>query len=107
MTQSFSLKQKAIAYSVAWIVALIATNPTGSLWPLIYMFPMGLWQIFYRPSLRDGGWSVLIVGFAVYVLHAFFYFRSRTRRSTMIWFAILVLLLLCNVSGCREMINTH
>jgi hypothetical protein len=36
--------------------------------------------------------------------HAFFYFRSRTRRSTILWYAMLIILLMCNVKGCRSMI---
>jgi hypothetical protein len=107
MNPSITLRTKVIAYVAVWLLAFFAANPTGSLWPLAYLFPIGLLQVFYRPALRDGAWSTLILCFAVYLGHAFFYFRSRTKRSTIIWFVILVLLLVCNVSGCRAMINTH
>ena len=107
MNSSITIRTRVSAYVAVWLLALLATNPTGSLWPLGYMFPMGLLQVFYPPALRDGGWSTLILCFAIYLEHAFFYFRSRTRRSTIAWFVILALLLVCNVSGCHDMINTH
>lgn len=44
---------------------------------------------------------------AIYLVHAFFYFRARTTRSVLILAEVLVALLPCNVAGCRAMIHTH
>ena len=71
------------------------------------MFPLGLLQVFYRPALRGGGWGDLLLCFGVYLLHGFFYFRSRSKRATIFWSLALVLILVCNVSGCRAMMNAH
>ena len=105
--QRVSRRSKIAVYVGAWLIALIATNPTGSLWPLIYMFPLGLAGIFYPPGLRSEGWWLLFSCYLVYVLHAHFFFRARLVRAAYIWFAVLVILLICNVSGCRDMIDTH
>ena len=102
-----SRRIKIAGYVGAWLIALVATNPTGNLWPLVYMFPLGLAGIFFPPGLRGEGWWLLLSCYLVYILHAHFFFRARQRRATYLWFALLVLLLICNVSGCREMINTR
>lgn len=102
-----SRRTKIALYLAVWLAALIATNPNATLWSLVWMFPIGLLRTFYPASLRGGGWWQLLSCFAVYALHAFFYFRAQTRLRTTLWFLVLVALLLCNVSGCREMINTH
>ena len=40
----FSLGYKIIAYVAAWAAALLATGP--GMWPLAYMFPLGLVAVF-------------------------------------------------------------
>ncbi|HYR23522.1 MAG TPA: hypothetical protein VEP30_11445 [Chthoniobacterales bacterium] len=56
----------------------------------------------------DGGWGVLIGGYAVYIVHGYFYFRSKTVTRTVILYAILVALLIANVAGCHEtMVSGH
>jgi hypothetical protein len=107
MTATFNRRTRVIGYIATWVVALFATNPTARWWPLIYMFPLGLLQFFYPPSLREGGWGKMAFCFGIYVVHAVFYFRARTKRSTIIWIILLVLILVCNVSGCRTILNTH
>ena len=99
------LLYKIIAYAAAWIAALLLTAP--GLWPLAYMFPLGLIAVFNRHLANDGGWGVLIGLYLVYIVHAFFYFRSKTTLRTAILFGVLVVLLTCNVAGCREMIHPH
>jgi hypothetical protein len=106
-TQSVRLRYKIVAYVVAWSAALFATNPNGKYWPLTYMFPLGLAAFFSRFWANTGGWGVLIGCIAVYFVHAWFYFRSRKMWSTLLLFGILAILLICNVSGCRVMLNTH
>lgn len=103
------LKQryKIIAYVAAWIAALFATNPGGGLWPLAYIFPLGLAAVIDKHLANDGGWWVLIAGYAIYLIHGFFYFRSRTVRSTAILFGLLIILLVGNVAGCRQMLPAH
>jgi hypothetical protein len=101
------LRFKIICYVVAWFAALFATNPNGGLWALAWMFPLGLAAFVDRHWANIGGWGVFIGCIAVYVIHAWFYFRSRTLHLTLFLFGVLAILLICNVSGCRAMINTR
>jgi len=71
------------------------------------MFPLGLAAFIDRKWANSGGWEVFAACIAVYLIHAWFYFRSRTLRTTLLLFGVLAILLICNVSGCRAMINTH
>jgi uncharacterized membrane protein len=49
---------KIIAYVAAWIVALLLT--TLGMWPLAYMFPLGLAAVINRDLANDAGWGVFI-----------------------------------------------
>ena len=99
------LLYKIIAYAAIWIVALGLTAP--GLWALAWMFPLGLVAVIDRHTANDGGWGVLIACYAVYLVHGFFYFRSKTTTRTVILYGVLVVLLIGNVAGCREMIHPH
>ena len=103
----FSRRVKIIAYVAAWVIALIATNPTAHLFLLIYLFPMGLAHLVLPVGSSLDGRVVLAGSYVIYIAHAVLFFRSRSKRLTYIWFAILALLLICNVGGCRAMIDTH
>jgi hypothetical protein len=103
----WSGRTKLITYVGVWLLALIVTNPSANYALLVYIFPMGLARVFYPPSLRGDGLVILIACYLIYVVHAVFYFRARRVRSSYIWLAILVALLICNVSACRDMINAH
>jgi hypothetical protein len=100
-----SLRYKIGAYVAIWIIALLATAP--GLWPLAYMFPLGLVAVFDRHLANDGGWGIFIGCYVVYLVHGFFYFRSKTTARTLILYGVLVVLLMLNVGGCREMIHSH
>ena len=99
------LVYKIIAYVAIWIVALVATAP--SLWPLAWMFPLGLLAVIDRHMANAGGWAVLIGCYAAYLVHGFFYFRSKTTTRTLILYGVLVVLLIGNVAGCRDMMKSH
>jgi hypothetical protein len=99
------LLYKIIAYVAAWIAALLVTAP--GMWPLAYMFPLGLIAVFDRHLANDGGWGVFIGLYLVYIVHGYFYFRSKTTLRTATLFGVLVVLLTCNVAGCRDMIHPH
>jgi len=101
------LSYKTIAYVVVWLAALLATDPSLNYWALAYLFPFGLAAFFNLRLGNDGGWFVYGPVVGIYVVHAIFYFRSKTTRSTAILFALLVILLVCNVSGCREQLPKH
>ena len=103
--KSIRLRYKIIAYVAAWIAALLLTAP--GLWPLAYMFPLGLIAVFNRHLANDGGWGVFIGLYLVYIVHGYFYFRSKATPRTVILFGVLIVLLTCNVVGCREMIHPH
>jgi hypothetical protein len=102
---SVRLLYKIIAYVAIWAAALILT--AWGMWPLAYLFPIGLAAVVDRHLANDGGWGVMIGCYLVYVVHGFFYFRSKTTTRTVILFAVLVVLLIGNVAGCREMIQAH
>ena len=102
---SVRLSYKIIAYVAIWIIALLLTAP--GLWPLAWMFPLGLVAVIDRHTANAGGWAVLIGCYAVYFVHGFFYFRSKTTTRTVIFYGVLVVLLLGNVAGCRDMMQTH
>jgi hypothetical protein len=94
-------------YLAAWSLAFFATDPSSRYWALVYMFPLGLAAFVNLRLGNDGGWGVLAACIAVYLLHAYFYFRSKNFPSLIIWFAVLVLLLVCNIAGCRAMLPRH
>src|ERR1041385_5312932 len=98
---------KIALYAGAWVAALFATNPSGGLSSLVWMFPLGLAAFFNRRWGNDGGWGVFGACIVIYLVHAWFYFRSRSRRSTLLLLGALVFLFVINVPGCRAMINTH
>jgi hypothetical protein len=101
------LTYKVICYVGAWLGALFATNPNGGLWALVWMFPLGLAAFIKSHWANDGGWGVFASCVAVYAIHGWFYFRSRSLRTTLLWGSVLASLLICNISGCRVMINTR
>ena len=101
------MKYKIISYVAVWMGALVATDPSFGLWALAWMFPIGLFAFFFPEHRQAGGWFVIAGVTAIYVAHAILYFRVKTRRSAFILFGMLVALLICNVSGCREMIHAH
>ena len=96
---------KIVAYVAAWITALLLTAP--GMWPLAYMFPLGLIAVFDRHLANDGGWGVFFGLYIIYIVHGFFYFRSRTTLRTVILYCVLIVMLIGNVAGCREMIHSH
>jgi hypothetical protein len=98
---------KIAAYVAAWIGALVATDPTFGLVPLIYMFPLGLFAFFFPEHRQEGGWFVLISVLLLYVVHAFFYFRVRTELTSAILYLVLLVLLFSDTAGCRAMIHAH
>src|SRR5256885_11639211 len=102
---SVRLSYKIIAYVAIWIVALLLTAP--GLWPLAWMFPLGLVAVIDRHTANAGGWAILIGCYAVYLIHGFFYFRSKTTTRTAILYGVLVVLLIGNVAGCRDMMKPH
>ncbi len=101
----FSLRSKVISYVATWFLALVATDPSFGFWSLAWMFLLGLYAFVFPAEMQHSGWGALIGGALIYIVHAFFYFRSRTRRSTILWYVVLVILLTCNVQGCRSMIH--
>jgi hypothetical protein len=100
-------KWKIAAYVAAWIGALVATDPTFGLLPVIYMFPLGLFA-FVPPEHRQvNGWFVIVSAVLLYVVHGFFYFRARTTLTGAILYLILLALLFSNAVGCRAMAHAH
>lgn len=95
-------RAKVTAYLVAWAAALFATDPSLRLWSLAWMFPIGLFA-WIPENWKEAGRVWLAFGFLLYFVHAVFYFRARGRTTGYILFAVLIVLLLANVGGCRSM----
>ena len=102
-----SLRYKIIGYSIAWILALFATDPTLGFWSLAWMFPLGLAKIVLPPGTDDSGWTIFGACVGIYIVQAVFFFRSKNIGWTILWFAILIVLLIGNIAGCRAMIHAH
>ena len=100
-------RYKIIPYVAAWVAALFAVEFNFGGWTLAWMFPLGLAAVINRHWANDGGWGVFAASYGIYLVHAYFYFCSRTTRSALFWFAILIILFVGNVAGCREMIHPH
>ena len=98
---------KAAVYIACWVIALIATDPSAKYLPLVYMFPLGLFAFLVPNNTASDAWLIIFGVLAFYVVQAVVYFRSRTRARTVIMLAVLAIALICNVSGCRRMIDTH
>ena len=92
---------KIILYLVTWLVALFVTDPSLKFWALAYLFPLGLAAFVNLRLGNDGGWWVLGSCYAIYLAHAVFFFHSKATRSTILLLGLLVILLICNVSGCK------
>jgi hypothetical protein len=101
------LVPKVVLYVGAWAAALVATDPTLKYLSLVYLFPLGLIAFFNQRWGNDGGWTLLGVSSAVYLVHAIFYFRSTKATTTIFLFALLAALLFCNVAGCRQQLPRH
>jgi hypothetical protein len=71
------LTKKILLYCASWLLTLFATDPTFGLWPLAYMFPLGLAAFINRRLGNDGGWWVFDACIAVSLLHGWFYFRAK------------------------------
>lgn len=99
-----SLRTRVLLYASGWAAALLAIDLR--LWSLVYMFPMGLFA-FFPPGTADEKWAVplLVLGWVIYVVHAVFYFRAQRRKTIWIWYAVLLLLLVCNAGGCHQMLQ--
>ena len=78
------LRYKILAYIATWTAALLLTAP--GMWSLAFMFPLGLVAVIDRHLANDGGWGVLI-GYVLYIVHAFFFFCSKTTLRTSILYA--------------------
>ena len=101
------LTYKIILYILVWVLALIATDPSLKSWALVYMFPLGLVAFVSLRLGNDGGWWAIGGASFVYLVHAIFYFRSKTTRSTILLLAVLIVLLICNVAGCHAQMERH
>ena len=103
-TAIISLRARIILYAATWCAALLVIDPR--LWALAYLFPAGLFA-FLPPGQPDERWAVplLCFGWALYILHAVFFFRARQRRTMWIWYAVLLLLFVLNVGGCHQMLR--
>ena len=84
---------KIILYVLTWVFSLIATDPHLKTWALIWMFPLGLLAFFNLRLGNDAGWWGIGGVTAIYVVHAIYYFRSKTSQSTIVLLVILIAML--------------
>src|SRR5262249_61892976 len=88
------LRYKILAYIATWTAALLLTAP--GIWSLAFMFPLGLVAVIDRHLANDGGWGVLIGCYVLYIVHAFFFFRSNTTLRASSLYVVLVILFIIN-----------
>ncbi|PYJ12040.1 MAG: hypothetical protein DMF06_00855 [Verrucomicrobia bacterium] len=95
---------RTILYVGTWAAALLTIDLR--LWPMVYLFPAGLFA-FLPPGEPDEKWAtpLLCLGWLVYIVQAIFFFRANRRRIFWVWYAVLLLLLICNVGGCHQMLR--
>lgn len=103
-TSSVSLRVRIILYAAAWAAALLVIDVR--LWALVYMFPTGLFA-FIPSGFADAKWGIplLVFGWIIYLAHAILFFRARKRQIIWILYAVLLLLFVCNVGGCHQMLQ--
>jgi uncharacterized membrane protein len=73
------LRYKIIAYAAVWIIALLLTAP--GMWPLAYLFPLGLIAVFDRHLANAGGWGIFVGCYVVYLIQVYLYFDPGVRRA--------------------------
>jgi hypothetical protein len=97
-----SLRTRVILYIGTWVAALVTLDLR--LWPMVYLFPAGFFA--FRPP-DDEKWAIplLCLGWLIYIVHAVFFFRAKRRRIIWILYAVLLLLFICNVGGCHQMLR--
>lgn len=98
-----SLRLRIILYAATWCAALLAIDPR--LWALVYMFPMGLFAYIPPGQGEALGLPLLFLGWAIYIVHAVSFFRARRCKTIWILYAVLLLLFVCNVGGCHQMLR--
>jgi uncharacterized membrane protein len=99
--RSIRLRYKIIAHVAAWIIALLLTAP--GMWPLAYMFPLGLVASSIATSRTTAAGVFSLAARSFISFTDFFISAPRTA----VLYAVLVILLIGNVAGCREMIHSH
>jgi|GEM_PF-1101288 len=99
-----SVRTRIILYAATWAAALLMIDLR--LWALVYMFPTGFFA-FIPSGFADAKWGIplLVLGWIIYIVHAVFFFRARRRKAIWILYAVLLLLFVCNVGGCHQMLE--
>ena len=87
---------RLLVYLTTWIVALGASVPWVD-W-LIGYYPAGLIYFFASPG-GGGGMEVVATGSILYVLHAVFLFRTRSRGAYWAAYGIFLAMLVMNFFG--------
>ncbi|MGP1383135.1 MAG: hypothetical protein ACTS2F_06205 [Thainema sp.] len=96
------VKDRFLAYATAWIIALMITAPFAV--QLFPFFPLGLFLVFSQPTdLPLTGLAV--AGWFTYAIHAAFLFLTSSRTFYFVAYAVLIVMLLTNVVGCRKLLN--
>ena len=102
--------------AITWFTALFVTHPDIRAFPGIYLFPIGLGSLLDRilPPKSDGslvwiiiGWlpNPLVLGWLFYGALSAGILLSSKRLWFFVFYALLTILLITNVAGCREMLS--
>jgi hypothetical protein len=94
-----ALRYKVGFYVAAWILAFVASIPAGH--PILfnwYGFPAWVIAAMLRASIYLSGKEALVL-WVPFFIHAVILFRARSRRMTLILFAILFGALVCEVAA--------
>ena len=99
-----SLRARIILYAATWAAGLLTID--FRLWPLVYMFPAGLFAAIPARMIDDKwGIPLLVLGWIIYVVHAVLFFQARRRKTIWILYAVFLVLFVCNVGGCHQMLQ--
>lgn len=87
-----ALRHKISFYAAAWIIAFVTS---ALLFDIPWLFPVGLAGL----VVSDFGLGIALGCYSLYLIHGVIYFRARSRRMTLILFAVLLALLECTFAG--------
>ena len=97
-----SRKARLLAYVSAWIIALMITCPFGI--NLLPLFPLGIFLALNFNMMGGNEMGYACAGWVLYTIHAAFLFITSSRTFYYVAYAILLIMLITNVTGCRNLL---
>lgn len=103
---------RALVFSITWVAALMGASPSLVAIKLLPFFPLGLAMVFpFSRQIFKNEFSAVGAGWCIYLALSIAVMTSSTKKRFYKFYAILLILLLCNVAGCHStwsgMSNVH